>query len=78
MMLEETPLDELATCPSSNESERSTTPALITNNDSDEWQTILTRVIEKGKNVFSQQTTYSKLEDKESQPRDSARQQVRV
>jgi hypothetical protein len=78
MMLEEIPLHELKPSLSENESEHSTTPAIITNNDSDERQSMVTRVIEQGKNVFSQQTPYLKLVEEESQLRDSAGQQVRV
>ncbi len=77
-MLEEISLHELKPFLSSNESEHSTTPAIITNDDSNERQTIVTRVIEQGKNACSQQTPYLKLVEEESQLMDSARQQVRV
>ena len=77
-MLEEISLVELEPFLSSMKSERSTTSAIITNDDCDEQRTTVARVIEQGKNAFSQQTSYLKLvEEDESQLEDSDRQQVR-
>jgi len=75
-MLEEIPLVEFRPILSSIKSECSTAPAIITNGHWDQQQTIATRVIKQGKNAFSQQTSYFKLVEEESQLNDSDRQQV--
>ena len=77
-MSEEIPLDDVELKPSSFSVKHELLPdsVIITNGNWKQQKTIMTRIFEQGKNAFSQQRSYFKLEEDESESDDPIRETV--
>jgi len=77
-MLEEIPLDDVDFKPLvfPIRSERLSDPIININGNEDEQQTIVTNILKKGKKVFLQQPSYSKLAEDESEAGDPIEERV--